>query len=180
MERLGQYMMGSFNSAAQAERDSNYYDITLHMYPIWEGKQGKWMYVEQAVTQAQERPYRQRLYELVKVDANTFESRVYTLAEPKKFIGAWKTPSLFDGLSEGDYTLKAGCEVVLKKQADGTYSGSTGEKSCPSELRGASYATSKVTVHADKIVSWDQGFNADGEQVWGATLGGYEFVKLKN
>jgi len=27
--------------------------------------------------------------------------------------------------------------------------------------------------------SWDQGFNEKGEQVWGATKGGYEFIKMK-
>lgn len=67
---------------------------------------------------------------------------------------------------------------MLKKSGN-QFAGATGDKTCPSELRGASYATSKVTVYPDKIVSWDQGFNAQGAQVWGATQGGYEFLKVK-
>jgi hypothetical protein len=27
------------------------------------------------------------------------------------------------------------------------------------------------------MVSWDQGWNGEGKQVWGATKGGYIFVK---
>ena len=58
-------MTGSFNSGAQAASDSDYYDISLHMYPIWEDRKGEhWLYVEQAVTAAPERPYRQRVYKV--------------------------------------------------------------------------------------------------------------------
>ena len=32
-ETLKSMMIGSFNSSAHAVRDTNYYDITLHMYP---------------------------------------------------------------------------------------------------------------------------------------------------
>ena len=60
---------------------------------------------------------------------------------------------------------------------DGSYSGSTRNKSCGSTLEGATYASSKVKISKDRIVSWDQGFDANGVQVWGATKEGYVFVK---
>jgi hypothetical protein len=179
---LGQlkgYMTGSFSSAAQAVQDTNYFDITLHMYPIWPKREGHWLYVEQAVTANQAKPYRQRVYKLEQRDAQTFVSHVYTIKAEKEYVNAWKTPEKFEALALEGIELKSGCEVILKK--DGSqFSGATGDKTCPSELRGASYATSKVTIHSDKIVSWDQGFNAEGKQVWGATLGGYEFLKKKD
>uniref|UniRef100_UPI0038D3A63C CpcT/CpeT family chromophore lyase n=1 Tax=Flavobacterium sp. TaxID=239 RepID=UPI0038D3A63C len=52
-------------------------------------------------------------------------------------------------------------------------------KTCASELRGASYATSKVTITANQVLSWDQGFDKDDKQVWGATKAGYIFDKLQ-
>jgi CpeT protein len=174
--QLKQYMAGNFNSAAQAARDTNYFDISLRMYPIWPKREGHWLYVEQAVTTNQGKPYRQRVYKLEKRDDQTFVSQVYTIKAEKDFVNAWKTPEKFEALTLDGIDLKAGCEVVLKKEGK-LFSGATGDKTCPSELRGAKYATSKVTIHADKIVSWDQGFNAEGKQVWGATLGGYEFIK---
>lgn len=176
--QLKNYMTGAFNSAAQAARDTNYFDITLHMYPIWPKREGHWLYVEQAVTANQAKPYRQRIYQLEQLDGQTFVSKVYTLKNEKDYVNAWKSPEKFEALASDGIELKSGCEVVLKKNGD-TYAGATGEKTCPSELRGASYATSKVTVYPGKIVSWDQGFNAEGKQVWGATQGGYTFLKAK-
>ncbi|MCU0346910.1 MAG: chromophore lyase CpcT/CpeT [Saprospiraceae bacterium] len=176
---LREAMTGSFSSAAQAARDTNYFDISLHMYPIWPKREGHWLYVEQAVTANPGKPYRQRVYQLEQRDAQTFVSHVYTIKAEKEYVNAWKTPEKFEELALDGIELKAGCEVVLRKDGK-LFSGATGDKTCPSELRGASYATSKVTIHPDKIVSWDQGFNAEGKQVWGATLGGYEFLKKKN
>ncbi|HMQ46140.1 MAG TPA: chromophore lyase CpcT/CpeT [Saprospiraceae bacterium] len=174
--QLKSHMTGSFSSAVQAAQDTNYFDITLHMYPIWPNQEGHWLYVEQSVTANQAKPYRQRIYQLEQIDGQTFVSHVYIIKAEKDFVNAWKTPEKFNTLSMEGIERKAGCEVVLKKSGD-RFDGATGEKTCPSELRGASYATSKVTVFPGKIVSWDQGFNTEGEQVWGATLGGYEFLK---
>jgi hypothetical protein len=179
IQQLKSHMTGTFNSAEQAARDTNYFDITLHMYPIWPKREGHWLYVEQAVTANQGKPYRQRVYKLEQLDNQTFVSRVYTIKSEKDFVNAWKNPEKFDALGLEDIELKIGCEVILKKSGD-QFTGATGEKTCPSELRGASYATSKVSIYPDKILSWDQGFNAEGKQVWGATLGGYEFLKQKN
>ena len=60
------------------------------------------------------------------------------------------------------------------------FSGSTPGKQCLSSLRGATYATSKVTVGKKGIISWDQGWDAMDKQVWGAKKGGYDFVKKEN
>ena len=50
-------------------------------------------------------------------------------------------------------------------------------KKCPSSLQGATYATSQVDLLDDRMVSWDRGFDDTGKQVWGATKGGYEFIR---
>jgi len=153
---LKKMMTGSFNSAEQAKNDSSYYDITLHMYPIWNSRPGHWLYVEQSVTANQAKPYRQRVYRLEKLDDNSFASHVYLLPDPKKVIGGWKNLASFESLKETDLELKDGCAVILKKQTDGTYKGSTGDKTCPSSLRGANYANSIVTVKKGQIESWVQ------------------------
>ncbi len=178
IESLQSMMVGTFSSAEQAARDSAFYDITLHMYPIWPDK-GHWLYVEQAVTAMQERPYRQRVYKLEQAGPGTFKSMVYTLPDPEAFIGAWKDASRFDALGPEALQLREGCAVVLERQPDGAFSGSTTGKGCASNLRGASFATSRVVIKDSLIISWDQGFNSQGVQVWGAEKGGYEFRKQK-
>lgn len=177
LKRLVTYMNGAFNSGAQAKVDTNYFDISLHMASIWKNKDGHWLYVEQSVTKNLQKPYRQRVYKVEQVDAKTFKSSVYTIKNQEKWIEKWKNPSDLDIFSESDIELKDGCAVVLTLQSDGSFSGSTVGAGCESNLRGAAYATSKVTVSSKGIESWDQGFNKEGKQVWGATLGPYKFLK---
>ncbi|PKP16909.1 MAG: hypothetical protein CVU07_05395 [Bacteroidetes bacterium HGW-Bacteroidetes-23] len=169
-------MQGTYSSEKQSIEDEEYFNISLRMIPIWKEK-GNYLYVEQAMFEKQESPYRVRIYKVSQRN-DEFVSEIYTLKNEKEWIGKWKTPEAFAALSESDIELKPGCEVILKKQPDGTFVGQTGEKTCPSELRGASYASSKVTVTPTQILSWDQGFDKDGKQVWGAVKGGYIFDKI--
>ena len=108
----------------------------------------------------------------------TFESAVFTLNNPEKFIGAWKDRDIFSSITADSITQKAGCSIILKKDRD-RFIGSTEGKNCSSELRGASYATSEVVIDKNTLTSWDRGFNENGEQVWGAKTGPYIFNKLK-
>ena len=174
---LLELMQGSFNSRNQSLTDSNYYDITLHMYPIW-GSNNNFIYVEQSVSSMQEKPYRQRIYEIKRNSDSTFTSVIYKLPNDSLFVGAWRDTSLFRDLKISELTRLDGCEVILKNVGEKHYLGSTDEKSCPSVLYGASYATSEVEILNDKIISWDRGFDIDDNQIWGATSGGYVFNKI--
>jgi hypothetical protein len=177
LQTLLGYMAGSFNSCAQAARDSNYFDISLSMTPIWQGKHdGHWLYVEQAVTAKLDKPYRQRIYNVRHEADGSFVSEVYTLPDEAKYIGAGKNTALLDGLTPSQLELRSGCAVVLRKEGN-AFAGSTVGNGCESSLRGAAYATSKVTITKGLVKSWDQGFDTSGKQVWGATEGPYEFVK---
>lgn len=171
-------MTGSFDSSEQAKADESYFDISLHMYPIWTSKDGYWLYVEQALSSKQSKPYRQRIYQLEKLEDGSFSSKVYTLENPEAAVGKWKTPEYFDQFDSAMLKEREGCAVILKKDGD-SYSGSTNEKDCKSSMRGASYATSEVTIKADVIESWDRGFNEKDEHVWGAEKAGYVFKRLQ-
>lgn len=176
LDQLQQAMTCTFTSAAQAAEDQAFYDITLHMYPIWKDR-GHWLYVEQAVSAMPAKPYRQRIYKLEQVDKKTFKSIVYTADNEGDLVGDWQNPASFNTLSMDILRLREGCAVILTKQQDGSYTGSTDGNSCKSNLRGAAYATSEVTIMPGKIVSWDRGFDENGAQVWGAEKGGYIFLK---
>jgi hypothetical protein len=179
LRELANAMTGTFSSASQAAADTNYLDITLHMYEIWPGQPGViWLYVEQAMTAIQDKPYRQRIYKLQQEADGEFSSTVFTLPDEAQYIGQWKDPFFFNKISPEHLRERIGCTVYLTKQEDGSWKGSTRDKECESGLRGAEYATSTVEVSGDRIISWDQGWNTDDEQVWGATAGGYEFVRL--
>lgn len=176
LKELVSIMQGHYSSEKQALSDKDYYNISLRMTPIWKSK-GNYLFVEQAIFDKQDKPYRVRIYKISQ-RGNEFISEIYTLKDEKAWIGKWATPEAYDQLTEADIELKSGCEVVLKRTGKNRFEGATGDKTCPSELRGASWANSKVTVTKNTILSWDQGFDKDGKQVWGATKGGYEFIKI--
>lgn len=179
------YMTGSFSSEAQSKADSNFYDIRLHMVEIQMGNEtGNWLYVEQAISSAQDKPYRQRVYQVVEISLGIYESRVYEFENPLQYAGGWKDASKLSSLTFDKLILRDGCSITLKYESElvgdnivNRFVGSTGATSCPSSLRGASYATSEVIITETQLLSWDRGWEASGKQVWGAETGGYVFVK---
>lgn len=102
-------MQGSFDSEAQAKADTTYYNISLYMYPIWKDK-GHFLYVEQALSSKQDKPYRQRVYEVSRLNDSVISSAIYKLPADSLWIGKWKTPIAFDSISKKDLIL----EMVAK------------------------------------------------------------------
>jgi len=177
LDSLLSWFDGNFSSKRHSQYDSSYLDIDLHMKRIWTDRtDGAWFYVEQALATAPEKPYRQRVYRVRRVEEGMFESVVYTLPDPDAAIGAWKDPERLGDLTPEMLRQRRGCEVYL--QATGvSFTGSTHGTACRSDINGASYTTSEVVIMPDRIVSWDRGFNAANEQVWGAQNGGYHFFR---
>jgi hypothetical protein len=176
---LYQLMQGSYSSEQQSKEDSAYYDIRLQIVPCWTNKAGEmWFYVEQAMSTSMDKPYRQRVYQLKQINDTTIASVVYTIKGGEKYYGDYKKAEPLKNLPIDSLEIRNGCAVLLRKYGKKYFSGSTNKNDCESNLRGASYATSIVTVRKKGLVSWDQGFDKDGKQVWGAVKGGYRFMKL--
>jgi CpeT protein len=179
LPKVYKMMQGFYSSAAQSKADTSYFDIRLKMVPIFtERKNEYWLYVEQAMSTSEDKPYRQRIYQL-QWDAatNSVTSTVYTIKEGEKYYGAWQDAAKLAQIKMQDFELRKGCTIFLKKTKKG-YAGSTHKSDCESNLRGAKYATSIVKIKKKKIVSWDQGFDANDKQVWGAVKGGYIFERI--
>lgn len=177
---LATWMTGSFSNAEQAGADTNYLDIRLEIHPIWRHlEDGYWLYVEQAVATHPDEPYRQRVYRLSTQADGSVRSDVYTIPDPVRFVGAWRESDQLGELTPDDLEIKPGCAVILKRTAGTGFGGGTVGTGCQSELRGAAYAISEVKVSSDRIVSWDRGFDSEGNRVWGPEHGGYVFKKIK-
>jgi hypothetical protein len=178
IEVLVDYMCGSFDSKEQSEKDSSYFNIELEMIHIWKDRtDGPWIYIEQAVAESKDKPYRQRVYQIKQRSDGKIESIVYSIPDPLRFAGDYQKEFPLLRITPDSLLLKAGCEVVLYRADDGYFEGGTIDKNCSSDLRGASYATSEVMIDKDKMITWDRGFDENGNQVWGATKGGYIFKK---
>lgn len=176
--RAGELMAGSYSSAAQAKADPDFRDVRLHMVRIWPDRSDAyWLYVEQAMAASLDKPYRQRVY-AVKVEPDgKVASHIYELpGDPLGFAGAWKDPKRLDLVNPDLLTAREGCTVFLEAEGEG-WKGGTRANACVSNLMGAAYATSEVTVGGKELTSWDRGFDQAGKQVWGSTKGAYRFVR---
>ncbi len=174
--KLSEMMIGSFSSEAQSKSDTSYFDIRLQVYPIWKNRtDGIWLYVEQAMAKRIDKPYRQRVYRLNDLQPGGVESAVFTMKSPLRFAGK---PEDVEKLTADSLSQREGCSVFLQRSGK-KFVGATKEKTCPSDLKNAAYASSEVTITRKMMLSWDRGYNADGKQVWGAEKGGYRFVKKK-
>jgi hypothetical protein len=177
LDLLASYMQGSFTSIEQAKSDTDYFEIELEMARFnKDAKDGVWLYVEQATATKKEKPYRQRVYHVRQVDANTFTSTIMSIKGGDAWYGSFADPEKLNGLSMDSLQTLEGCAITLT-QKDGVFSGSTDGRKCTNAWGKATYATSEVTISPGLMVSWDRGYNDAGEQVWGAEKGGYRFVK---
>lgn len=177
VRKLYRHMQGFYSSRMQSLNDSTYFDIRLKMVPMWQYREGYWLYVEQAMATSVEKPYRQRVYHLSLLNDSTIESKVYTIKNGDRYVGAWKNFQPLQELDTDSLELRKGCSIFLHRTRDGRYIGSTHATDCESNLRGATYATSEVVIDQEGLRSWDRGFDADQKQVWGAVKGAYEFIK---
>ena len=179
LNELVGWMSGSYSNAEQASKNEDYYHMKLHMVQVWNNhsREEVYLYVEQAPIDKPEEPSRQRVYHIYKVDEDIYASEVYSLPNPEKYVGAFKHDNPLIDLQPGDLTERKGCTVYLEYDGFASFSGSTEAKECTNSLRGASYATSELSVMDGRIISWDQGFDAYDLQVWGATRGGYIFIR---
>jgi hypothetical protein len=180
LDRLVLWMTGSFSSQEQSQLDTAFLDIRLQLVQIWPDRtDGRWLYVEQASALTLDRPYRQRIYRLFRRSDTTFVSAVYEFQEPLRLAGAWRIPTSFDFLTPDSLTALPGCAIILHPRGDTAFVGSTVDRECSSDHRGAAYATTELRITELGMFTWDRGWDTAGVQAWGAEKGGYIFKKLR-
>jgi len=175
---LAALMEGNFNTKNQSLIDSGYFDIRLHMKRIWpEREDAVWLYVEQSAASSPDKPYRQRIYRLINMEYNLFESAIFELPEPLRFVGEWKSPNAGKSIDPEILIPLEGCAVYLKKVGEQMYCGSTVADNCSNDWRGAKYVSSIVTVLKNGLITWDRGFDENNNYLWGAEKAGYFFER---
>jgi len=177
--QLALWLAGIFDSAAPAARDRRYWDVQVSAcFVTVQGlDRPDVLYVEQAMKDSLDAPYRQRLYIVEPEDPPHLRavSRVFEVRGAERLVGACGDPFSVR-IDVADLTARSGCDVHVEWTGDRFVGGTVGHE-CGSTLNGASYATSEAEIRADGFTSWDRGFTADGEQVWGAVAGPYEFAR---
>ncbi len=140
------------------------------------------LYQEQAVAEKFNEPYRQRFLEILSDDRgqNQVESKSYKPINMEKWIGFCDKPEterIVPTTELGTYV----CSVFLTKSAANymkpLYLGETQTGGCPANVRGATSISNTIYLFPDGMNTWDRGFDANGNQVWGAANEAYKFRK---
>ncbi len=180
LEHVSVFMTGTFSNADQARGDRNFRHVTLQIAPVWTDRtDGPWLYLEQALVEAPTHPYRQIVYQLVARANNEVEIRPFELRDPLAATGAWRDPALLAKFSPVDLISRTGCASILRLQPNSTFQGGTEGKGCASDLRGATYSTTELTITSQQLTTWERGYNSAGTQVWGSIHGGTLFKKTE-
>jgi hypothetical protein len=178
LQLLQSYMTGAFRGQGPAELVFNSTDTRIQMVPIRADRlDGCWLYREQANTINSDQPYLQIVLHLNRTNDGTLKIDIFELADPLRFVRAWKNQKLLSELTPGLLKEREGCSIILKKENDSTFVGSTVDKGCTSSKAGAKYTTTEVKITETEFYSWERGFDANDNLVWGPETRGYIFEK---
>ncbi len=177
IQSLKSLMVGHFENKA-INGDSSTVDVSLRIVPIWEGKEGHFLYAEQFATALPSHPQLQQIYKIESDNNGGFVSNIYKLPNPEQAIGQWKTPTYFNKFSIDDLIASEGCTLYIIRHGDGSFSGSTRMDECKSNVDNAAYTTSTIKLRNGSFMNWEKGFDDGGNQIWGKELGSSVFKRV--
>jgi hypothetical protein len=189
LERLAEWMTGSFDTFDQVAQDEGanaaykHVRVTLNIVPVTiagMSERGRTLYIEQAMADAPDKPYRQGVYFLTRDERGAIVNRNFRLSNPEEFIGGWKDPAKLKALTQERLLPIAGCDITLTRMDERRYSAIVGlHGSCKSTIRGATHMVSQGEITPDYQITLDQGFDNAGNHKWGPPPGviGHIFKK---
>ena len=176
VSEVANHLIGVMDTSQQAATNSDFVSVQMTTCAIAlqePGANAVYLYQEQALSSNLTDPYRQRFLQLsLSADQRRVESRNFKPDEPERWIGLCQDSNSVT-LSRSDLGTPV-CTVSMRPSPLG-YVGSTPAEGCPVTLRGATWLTNVIVVHADGMDTWDRGFNDAGAQLWGADTEPYRY-----
>ncbi|MDY6939662.1 MAG: CpcT/CpeT family chromophore lyase [Cyanobacteriota bacterium] len=172
------YLVGTMDSSAQAIAHRDAPDVRITTCPIAVPTiSAAFLYQEQALSMNLDDPYRQRFLQIAPNNSeDAVESKAFKLANPEAWIGLCDRPAS-DRVVTIDELGETVCSLFLQPERNG-YRGTTPEEGCPTNFRGAVRITNTVFLDATTMETWDRGFDATGNQVWGADDRSYRYSDI--
>jgi hypothetical protein len=174
------HLVGVMDTSAQANANPKVSNVRMTTCKVQiadstpKSSPSVYLYQEQALNENLNRPYRQRLLQIKpSADGKTVESKSYKLENSQTIAGLCNKPER-QRIIESSSIEKSVCSVFLKPSDKG-YIGQTPSQGCPANVRGAVRITNTILLHSQGMDTWDRGFDAKGEQVWGATEQSYQY-----
>jgi hypothetical protein len=175
VEEVVSHLVGIMDTSAQSRVNSQRVNVqmTTCKVQLTDDLNSVYLYQEQALSNKLNQPYRQRILKIIPLENNIVESKAYKLIDEKQFINFCKQSEGDKMLQKTDLTESI-CSVFLRPVVS-IYIGETPPKGCVANVRGAVKITNKIILHSQGMDTFDQGFDAEGKQVWGAVNDSYQF-----
>lgn len=174
VQEVASYLIGTMDTSAQAVIDRNAPDVRITTCSIQVGDtEATFLYQEQALSLKLNLPYRQRFLQILPSADNRVESISYKPTHPEAWIGLCNKPE-FDRIVPLPELGETVCTLILQRDGEG-YLGTTPEEGCATHYRGAVRITNQVQLTQGTMETWDRGFDAQGNQVWGAQDESYQY-----
>jgi hypothetical protein len=175
VDRAAQHLIGSMDTAQRAAQNPKVSNVTMTTCRTTVPTANPdriYLYQEQALSQELAKPYRQRILELSwQPFSQTVRSRAFKLSHPSKVVNFCNQMDRTIALTAFPEAI---CSVFLKPTPTG-FVGTTPADGCPTTARGAVRIRNRIELHELGMDTWDRGFDAQGQQIWGAKTESYQF-----
>jgi hypothetical protein len=190
---LASYLVGEFENRQQAMASPVWY-VSLRLWhrpvPVaLFSEPGLVLFAEQANTLQIDRPYRQRIMQIRHSveNPNAIEIQYYMPKDRETVLGAGRDPQILKQLKAAQLELLPGCtlKVTLEELELKTYKFKAkmpSDSPCCFTYKGQNYQVELgFEATREQFLSYDKGIDFNtGKATWGALLGPYHFVKLKD
>jgi hypothetical protein len=181
VEEVVSHLVGAMDTSAQANANPDAPNVRITTCKVkvenaalLNRPHAVFLYQEQALSQRLSQPYRQRFLRIAP-SANSLgvESTVFKPPIQKAWIGLCGKPEAERFVQRRDIGA-SNCSVFLQRRGE-NYIGETIAGGCPSDYKGAVRIKNRIVLHQAGMDTWDRGFDAAGNQVWGAKDKPYQF-----
>lgn len=195
---LGLYaetISGRFSTQLHQTFDKTKDDVLVRTSIVKKDSSIVWMYTQQGeFIDGEYYPYRQRIYELKNWDEYRLRLNIYAFKDDEMYWDiitetgcndcdttfTTHTDRLIVAINDTTIIPKVGCELLIWKDSMMAFRGSTVGNRCKGSFRGATYTTTEFVVYPHQVISWERGWNDEGEQRWGPKNGPYIYSKVSS
>jgi hypothetical protein len=192
VEQLADWLAGEFDTFAQVAADETaqaayrHDRVVLRVVPVtvpgfFDAPGQRTIYLEQAAAATPQRPYRQGVYTIRRVDGRIV-TQTWRLREPAAFAGATSDHVRLAGLKPEMLTHLEGCDVAWTRVDERLFHGEMGQtRSCRIARNGGTWMTALNELTPSVTITLDRGFDEGGAQRWGPPAGvpGHMFTRRR-
>ncbi len=155
-------------------------NIGLQILPIWQDRiDGEWLYIESRIIDSPNKPFRQRILQLVATPNGLIRLYSYTIPRASDFAGAYYFPQVLASLTQSQLSISNNCELLIELKVTSTFVGETDVDSCITH-QGMPLMTTFFAVSEVNMSFLDGGYDKFGNLVPGRLDIPITFLKLED